>query len=378
MLSLYIHIPFCSQACNYCDFHFSTNFSLKKQLVDCICAELKGKGSKGHHFSFLPNADFPLRLSTIYLGGGTPSVLAEDELKQIFQTIRDFFEIEKEAEITLEANPNDLTTQKLDLFQEVGINRLSIGIQSFHEAHLKLLNRNHNAKDAFSCLERSRQAGFEKFTLDLIYGIPAESHDIWQEDMRLACQMGVNHLSAYALTIEQKTVFGQWVGKGKMKMPDEDFQAEQMEMLMDFVPLQGFEQYEISNFAKDGAYSRHNTHYWKKGAYIGVGPSAHSYNGQARQWNISNNSLYIKQIQQNTLPAETEILTEIEHQNEYILTALRTKWGCDTAVFENSPTHLKVLDTLSTQGLLYLEDNLAYLTRKGKLLADAITEKLLF
>jgi oxygen-independent coproporphyrinogen-3 oxidase len=408
MSALYLHIPFCTQACYYCDFHFSTNLSQKKVLVDCICKELEMRvegwenglagwrenGFTGEQESrqelpilhlpvplftrspVYPVPSFPL--SSIYFGGGTPSLLGAGELRQIFQTIRRVFEVAENAEITLEANPNDLTAEKLALFREVGINRLSIGIQSFHEPHLKMLNRNHNREDSFACLERSRQAGFEKFTLDLIYGIPAPSHDIWAEDMRLAVGMGVNHISAYALTIEQKTVFGQWIDKGKMQMPNENFQAEQMEMLMDFLPAHGFEQYEISNFAKNGAYSRHNTHYWKKGAYLGVGPSAHSYNGQARQWNVSNNALYIKQIQAGVLPAETETLSETDHQNEYILTSLRTKWGCDTQIFADSPTHQRTLEMLVEQGFLTIENNLAYLTRAGKLLADAITEKLLF
>lgn len=393
MSALYIHIPFCTQACYYCDFHFSTNLSQKGLLVDCICKELEMRvmglqvsGKTGEQESrqelpvplFTRSPVYPFTLSSLYFGGGTPSLLGAGELRQIFQTIHRLFEVEKDAEITLEANPNDLTDEKLALFREVGINRLSIGIQSFHEPHLKMLNRNHNREDSFACLERSRQAGFEKFTLDLIYGIPAPSHDIWAEDMRLAVGMGVNHISAYALTIEQKTVFGQWVGKGKMEMPNENFQAEQMEMLMDFLPAQGFEQYEISNFAKNGAYSRHNTHYWKKGAYLGVGPSAHSYNGQARQWNVSNNALYIKQIQAGILPAETEILSETDHQNEYILTSLRTKWGCDMQVFADSPTHQRTLESLVEQGFLTIENNFVYLTRAGKLLADAITEKLLF
>ncbi len=368
MPSLYIHIPFCAQACHYCDFYFSTQLSQKATLVACICKELELRS--------VQEAD--KKLQSIYFGGGTPSILNEQELRQIFQTIHALFLVEKGAEITLEANPNDLTDQKLALFQAVGINRLSIGIQTFHAPHLRLLHRNHSVQDALTCLERSKKAGFQAFSLDLIYGIPAPSHDVWAEDMRLAVGMGVNHISAYALTIEQKTVFGNWVGKGKMKMPDEDFQAEQMEMLMDFLPANGFEQYEISNFARNEAYSRHNTHYWKKGNYIGVGPSAHSYDGQARQWNVSNNTLYIKQLQENILPTETEILAPKDHQNEYILTSLRTKWGCDTRIFQDSPAHTAELERLVAQGLLYIAQDLAYLTRKGKLLADAITERLLF
>lgn len=365
IVSLYVHIPFCSQACYYCDFHFSTNLSQKEILVHSICKEIELRSLNQ-------------KISSLYFGGGTPSILEPEELKLIFQTIQKNFELQENIEITLEANPNDLTDTKLALFQEVGINRLSIGVQTFHDPHLQLLNRNHKAQDSFACLQRCRQAGFEKFTLDLIYGIPAPSHEIWKKDMQFAVEMGVNHISAYALTIEQKTVFGNLVNKGRMQMPDEDFQAEQMELLMEFLPSQGFEQYEISNFAKNGAYSHHNTHYWKKGAYIGVGPSAHSYNGQARQWNVNNNARYIKEIQQGNLPAETEILSPKDHKNEYLLTSLRTKWGCDIAIFQNSQPHLIILQKLAKQDLILIKNSLAYLTDKGKLLADAITEQLLF
>jgi len=372
MPSLYIHIPFCSQACHYCDFHFSTNFSQKASMIASICEEIAMQKN-----FFWGNAEGN-DLQTIYFGGGTPSVLEEAELNQIFTAIHTYFNVLPDAEITLEANPTDLTDAKLTALRTVGINRLSIGIQSFHKPHLAYLHRNHTADDAFACLERSRKAGFDKFSLDLIYGIPADSHAVWEEDMRLAVATGVNHISAYSLTIERDTVFGNWVRKGKMKMPDEEFQAIQMEMLMEFLPANGFEQYEISNFAKQNAYSHHNTHYWKKGAYLGIGPSAHSYSGQARQWNISQNAPYIKSIQQGILPAETEILTEKDHQNEYILTSLRTKWGCSLDIFAHSPTHQTTIDSLVKQALLQITNNVVYLTRQGKLLADGITEKLLF
>ena len=341
-------------------------------MVQSICAELAMQAS------FFASTGASNEIQSVYLGGGTPSVLQAGELHQIFQAIHEHFSVATEAEITLEANPNDLTVKQLAVFRSVGINRLSIGIQSFHAPHLKMLNRNHNVTDAFACLDRSRQAGFEKFSLDLIYGIPAPTHDIWEEDMRLAIATGVNHISAYSLTIERDTVFGNWVRKGKMPAPDENFQAVQMEMLMDYLPQAGFEQYEISNFAKDAAYSKHNTHYWKKGAYLGIGPSAHSYNGQARQWNISNNNVYMQQIAQGILPAEVELLTPKDHQNEYILTSLRTKWGCNIQIFANSPAHLATLDLYRKEDLLIIENDLACLTNKGKLLADSITEKLLF
>ena len=365
MASLYIHIPFCQQACHYCDFHFSTQLGQKAAVVACICKEIEARAT------YLDTEV----LESIYFGGGTPSLLNQAELQQIFATIRQHFTIAGKAEITLEANPNDLTETNLAYLREAGVNRLSIGIQSFHTPHLQYLHRNHTTEQTYLCLEKSRQAGFEKFSIDLIYGIPATKHEIWEADMRFAVATGVNHISAYALTIEQNTVFGNWTRKGKMTLPDEEFQAVQMEMLMDYLPAMGFEQYEISNFAKDGAYSQHNTHYWKKGTYLGVGPSAHSYNGVSRQWNVSNNAQYLKS---EATQHEVEILSARDHTNEYILTSIRTKWGCDVRVFKDSAIHQTNLAALLQEGFITIQAHTIYLTRKGKMVADSVTEKLLF
>lgn len=323
-----------------------------------------------------------LLLETVYLGGGTPSLLEEEDLLQLFNTIDKYFYLLPGAEVTLEANPDDLTPEKLRLFRQFPINRLSIGIQSFNESHLRYLNRAHNATQAEDCVRLARLAGFSNISIDLIYAIPAEDHRTWQLDLERAVQLGVTHISSYCLTIEPQTAFGKWLERGKIKAVEEEFAAQQFEMLVNYLAHHGFEQYEISNFARPGCYSRHNTSYWQQKPYLGVGPSAHSYNGTHRQYNISNNAVYLKAITEGLIPSTVEALSLNDQINEYVMTSIRTQWGCDT----NKILHHHQVDLLEVQKdyiqqclakeLIVLEKGVMRLTMKGKLLADQIASDL--
>jgi oxygen-independent coproporphyrinogen III oxidase len=371
-MHLYLHIPFCRQACHYCDFHFSTSLKAKSETVQAICSEI-----------FLQK-DYlqDKNLETIYFGGGTPSLLEEADFIQIFETISKYFNIKPNAEITLEANPDDLTKEKLLLFKKYNINRLSIGIQSFHEPHLKSLNRIHNSQEAESCVKLSQDIGIQNLTIDLIYAIPAESHAIFELDLQKATALNTNHISAYCLTIEPKTVFGKWLKQGKIQVIDDDYAATQFDMLVSHLALNGFEQYEISNFAKNEHYSRHNTSYWKQEEYLGIGPSAHSFNLLSRQYNDPNNVKYVKELQQNIVPAEVEFLTTEDQVNEYLLTGLRSKWGCDIQKINLLSNQLfqkqnaLELEKQIREGFLMIENDTLLLTYKGKLFADRIASDL--
>lgn len=368
MQGLYIHIPFCAQACFYCDFHFSTNQALKDKMVKMIAREIE-----------LQAEYFPKRsLDTIYFGGGTPSLLGRNELGLLIDTIHKTFVIKDSAEITLEANPDDLSKEKILQLKSSGINRLSIGIQSFYEPHLKYLNRIHSSEEAISSVRNSQDIGITNLTIDLIYGIPNPSHEVWEKDLQKAISLGVPHISSYCLTIEPSTVFGSWVKQKKMKPADDEFAAMQFEMLMDQLKSNGYEHYEISNFAKAGWHSRHNSNYWLGGKYLGVGPSAHSYNGETRQFNISNNHQYVKIIEEGKIPFESEVLSDIDKVNEYVMTRIRTKWG---VVLKEINEHyrntisVKAIE-LRNKGFLRIENEIIYLTRQGKLMGDYVTGEL--
>ena len=371
-MHLYLHIPFCRQACHYCDFHFSTSLNAKSEIVRAICHEI-----------FLQK-DYlqDKNLETIYFGGGTPSLLEETDFIQIFETISKHFNIKPNAEITLEANPDDLTEQKLRLFKKYHINRLSIGIQSFHEPHLRSLNRIHTSQEAETCIKLSQDIGIQNLTIDLIYAIPAESHQIFELDLQKATALNTNHISAYCLTIEPKTVFSKWLKQGKIQVIDDDFAATQFDMLVNHLAQNNFEQYEISNFAKSEHYSRHNTSYWKQEEYLGIGPSAHSFNHLSRQYNVSNNTKYVKELQQNIVPAEIEILTIEDQVNEYLLTGLRSKWGCNIHKINGLSNNIFQkqnaieLEKQIREGFLLIENNTLLLTYKGKLFADRIASDL--
>ncbi|KOY85269.1 coproporphyrinogen III oxidase [bacterium 336/3] len=373
MSALYIHIPFCKQACHYCDFHFSTNTSLKSKLVDAIGQEILFQQDylKGKH------------LNSIYFGGGTPSLLSQKELEKTFEQISKIYTWDSHTEITLEANPDDLNLENIQIFKNLGINRLSIGIQSFEENHLQFLHRAHNSQEAENCVHLAQNEGISNISIDLIYAIPASSHLIWKKDLEKAIALGVSHISAYSLTIEPKTVFGSRLQKGFMPPIDDGFAAEQFQILMDTLQSASFEHYEISNFAKNGAYSRHNSNYWKDGEYLGIGPSAHSYNHISRQYNVSNNTKYIESIEKQVIPFEIEELSWQDRLNDYLLTGLRTQWGCTwERVLQIAPHQMfetkqkNIFEKYVSQGLLENSPIGFKLTSKGKFFADQIASDL--
>ncbi len=370
-MHLYLHIPFCKQACHYCDFHFSTSLAQKPALVDALCAEIA-----------LQNDYLLTRtLETIYFGGGTPSLLTEAELRQIFETIHAHYIVAGSAEITLEANPDDLTTDKLTMLRQY-VNRLSIGIQTFDEVTLRWMNRAHTAAEAETCVRRARDAGFGNMSVDLIYGVPNRDASLWQADLRNVLALDVPHISAYALTIEPDTAFGRWTKIGKLPPADEALAAEQFEELTRALTQAGYEHYEISNFARPGRYARHNTAYWQRRPYLGVGPSAHSYNGHSRQYNVANNARYITSIRQDKLPATVEELTTADQVNEYLLTGLRTQWGCSLTDLNTllgrdfTQTQERDLAALYASGWLTNNGDRLRLTESGKLFADRVAATL--
>ena len=374
MAGIYIHIPFCKQACYYCDFHFSTQTDLKERLVQALARELELQKE------YLQKE----RIDTIYFGGGTPSLLSAGELDFILNTIHRYHPVTPQPEITLEANPDDLTKEKISDIRTVGINRLSIGIQSFDDAILKKLNRAHLASDALLSVMRAQEAGIHNISIDLIYSIPEQSDAQLLDNLEKACQLKPTHISTYSLTIEEKTVFGRWNQKGKFLAMQEDQSAKQFELVMDQLIERGFEHYEISNFAQPGFYSQHNTSYWQQKKYLGIGPSAHSYNFVSRQFNIANNSKYIQAIASGTLPSEVEILSLKDKINEHIFTGLRTQWGVNLKYLKetlhfNITTELKEqLVKLQKLKLITLDEaqSTLLLTREGKLVADQVAADL--
>ena len=371
-MHLYLHIPFCHQACHYCDFHFSTHTAHKKDLIHAICKEIILQKD------YLPSN----KLNTIYFGGGTPSLLSPQELEQIFHTVHQYFLVENNAEITFEANPEDLSESYLTTIKSFGINRLSIGIQSFKEENLRLLNRSHTTEQAINCISKAQKIGIDNISIDLIYGIPGNDLPDLASDIQKAVDTNVTHISAYSLTIEPKTVFGQQKKKGVFKELPESMLSQKFTFTRKLLTEKGFEAYETSNFAKNQKYSKHNTSYWNQEAYLGVGPSAHSFNQQSRQWNIAKNGLYKKEIEDGKIPAEIEILTEANKINEYLMTRLRTKWGIDLSKIKQNFNALNVeypentIRSWQNTGLaIEIHDHLV-LTEKGSLVADKLASDL--
>lgn len=317
---LYFHIPFCRQKCSYCNFHFSTSLNLKNEMLFAIKKEI-----------FLRKNELENRtLKSLYFGGGTPSILTVDEIKTLMDEILKYFSFGEEIEITLEANPDDLNKNFLKELSKTPVNRLSIGVQSFFDEDLKMMNRIHNASEAEISIKRAQDFGLENINIDLIYGSPTSNFTIWKENLNKTIDFQVPHISSYALTIEPKTVLKNWIDKGKINIPKESEQNQEFYYMSDFLKENGFEHYEISNFGKPEFYSKHNSAYWKYESYLGIGPSAHSYDGKyKRSWNLANNPLYIKNLSQNILPKETEILSEKDRFNEMIMIGLRTIWGVD-------------------------------------------------
>ena len=372
MAGIYIHIPFCKQACHYCDFHFSTNQETRSELVQAILKEIQLQKD------YLQGE----AIQTIYFGGGTPSLLETHELGLILNSIRSLHNVIEGAEVTLEANPDDLTLSRLKELASLGINRLSIGIQSFHSEMLTFLNRVHDAGDAIKSFQQAREAGIKNISIGLIYAMPDESDIQWREDITQAIALKPDHISCYALTIEEKTVFGRWSASGKLKPVEDETAARHLEILMDELELEGFEHYEISNFAKPGFQSKHNSSYWKQEKYLGIGPSAHSYNGSSRQFNINNNNLYIRSLKNDEVPFNKEELSQENMINEYILTTLRTQWGTDLKKIKQDfgydllNKNTDYLSRIFENKLAILEADVLRLTRKGKLLADKISSDL--
>jgi oxygen-independent coproporphyrinogen-3 oxidase len=369
LAGIYLHIPFCKQACHYCDFHFSTSLLQKDRMIDAICREVVLQQD------YLADR----HLNTIYFGGGTPSLLTQPELNRILDALHQHFDVAPDAEITLEANPDDLTPARIRELAASPVNRLSIGIQSFHDPHLVRMNRAHHAAEALAAVRNAQDAGFGNITTDLIYGIPADSHDIWINDLQTLLALQVQHVSCYALTIEEKTALGRWTKKGSFRPSEDEFVAQQFEILVDAMQKQGFTQYEISNFSRPGFESRHNSNYWKGVHYLGLGPSAHSFNGHSRQYNIPNNARYMEAVDQGQLAFDRETLSLTDQANEYLLTSLRTIWGCDLQrlqqqfqvdLRQQQPDYLA---QLLQQGYIRIDADILYLTDAGKLLADQIT-----
>ena len=372
-LALYIHIPFCKQACHYCDFHFSTSVKKKGELVNMLCNEL-----------VLRKNELPEKvIETIYFGGGTPSLLNVGELKQIFDTIYSNFQVSDDAEITLEANPDDLTREKLEVLKDSGINRLSIGVQSFFEEDLKLMNRAHNAKEALESIHMAKEY-FDNISIDLIYGIPEMTDERWRENLRIALDLNLPHFSCYALTVEPNTALMKFIEKGIIKPVDEDVARSHFEILVETLENAGFVHYEFSNFGLPGYFSRNNTAYWFGKPYLGIGPSAHSFDGNSRKWNVSNNSLYIKALQKEEIPMQEEKLSVVDKYNEYVMTRLRTMWGISLDEVEEK-FGVKFKKYLLEQALPYLEKELMimengnlHISGKGKFLGDGISSDLFF
>ncbi len=372
MAGIYLHIPFCKQACYYCDFHFSTQQELRPQFVDALIRETELQreylGSEPVH--------------TVYFGGGTPSLLTPEELTRILDALRKNFRVLPDAEVTLEANPDDLSAARLGYLRRAGINRLSIGIQSFQADTLRFFNRAHSAADALDCVVRARQAGFANISIDLIYGVPRKHLTDWRADVAQALALAPEHVSAYALTIEEKTVFGRWHKKQQLHPAAEEQVAEQFEYLMEEMDLHGYAHYEISNFCKSGFLSQHNTAYWQGVSYLGLGPSAHSFRGESRQHNVANNALYLKSIAKAKVPFTLEALAPHERINEWIYTGLRTQWGVDCARiksafgFDVQRQRRLPLERFVKGGWITLSTHTVTLTRKGKLVADAIATEL--
>lgn len=371
MSGIYIHIPFCKQACHYCDFHFSTVMGKKEAMVSALQKELLLRKDEY-------NGEV---VETIYFGGGTPSVLAMDEIQSIIDAVYSNYEILDSPEITLEANPDDLSLEKIKALAASPVNRLSIGIQSFFEEDLKLMNRAHTAEEAEDCIRQAKKY-FDNISIDLIYGIPDMSNARWKQNIEKALSLDIPHISSYALTVEPNTALAKFIERGVVKNVDDAVAQTHFHILLETLEVAGFESYEISNFGKPGYFSRNNTAYWQQKKYIGIGPSAHSYDGSRRGWNINNNPKYLKAIENGELPMETEILSTTDRYNEYVMTGLRTIWGVslDKVAAEYGKKYreylLKQAEKYMQEHVLYLDGDILLTTKKGRFLADGIAADL--
>jgi len=372
MSGIYLHIPFCKQACHYCNFHFSTSLKYKAEMVNAITNEIYLRKE------YLSSTN----LTSIYFGGGTPSILDKEDLGKIFSVLSEYYDWDESTEITLEANPDDLTSSKLKDLKNIGINRLSIGIQSFDQTDLSFMNRAHNAREAERCIKEAQDLGFENISADLIYGSPTTSNDIWMSNMEKMISFDIPHISAYCLTVEQGTALHHFVNTGKSQPVDEAKATLQFNMLIAHLKQNGYDHYEISNFGKPGRYAVHNTNYWMGVPYLGIGPAAHSFDGQTtRSWNLAHNPKYIATIKEGSLPIEHEVLSEKERYNEFVLIRLRTKWGIDLKTLDDSYSQfknhfLKNINQFIDDGSVIKKDESYILTNQGKHLADRISMEL--
>lgn len=397
MSGIYIHIPFCKQACHYCDFHFSTSMKKKDEMVLALAKEIQ-----------LRKEEFKEEVvETIYFGGGTPSVLQIPDLKLLIDAVFNNYKVAENPEITLEANPDDLhldfarcdnedtlsvraesrtVLESRTIFEEyrsIGINRLSIGIQSFFEEDLQMMNRAHNSEEAKKCLETATKY-FDNISLDLIYGIPGMSNEKWKQNIETALSFKIPHISSYALTVEPKTALNKLIQTGKIAEPKDEVASEHFMILVETLEANGFVHYELSNFGRPDYFSKNNSAYWLGKKYIGIGPSAHSYDGISRSWNIANNPLYLKAIQENKLPNEVEVLSIADRYNEYLMTGLRTIWGVslDRIQTEFGQHYfdylLKQAQKFIDDELLFIKGNILKPTSKGKFLADGIASDLFY
>lgn len=370
MAGIYIHIPFCKKACIYCDFHFSTSLANQEKMVGAILHELDLRQYE------LKDEE----IETIYFGGGTPSLLSEQELNLILKKIQDNFNVAQETEITLEANPDDLNEHNLNVFKKAGVNRLSIGVQSFFDEHLNWMNRAHNASESEESIRLAQRIGFENITIDLIYGLPMMTDDQWEENVKKAIGLKVPHISAYNLTIEHKTKLDHMVRKGESQDIDDEQGERNFIFLREELLKNDFIHYEISNFGKDGFLSKHNTSYWQGKKYLGVGPSAHSFDGQSRRWNVANNPIYIRKIEEGKMAYEVEHLSAKDQVNEHLMIGLRNMWGCSWEYLNSlgvniTPLKTEVVSKINN-GLLSRTDVGFKTSETGLLFADAIAADL--
>ena len=373
MSGIYIHIPFCKQACHYCDFHFSTSMQKKEEMVAALAKEIRLRKSESANEE----------VETIYFGGGTPSVLSTAEIDFLIQAVYDNYTVVVNPEITLEANPDDLSTERILALSKSKVNRLSIGIQSFFEDDLKMMNRAHNSEEAQRCLTEATQY-FDNISIDLIYGVPGMTNEKWRQNIDMALSFGIPHISSYALTVEPKTALKKLIQTGKIAEPNDEVAQAHFMILVDTLTANGFLHYELSNFGKENYFSKNNSAYWLGKKYIGIGPSAHSYDGVSRSWNIANNPLYLKAIEVGDLPNEVEILSQADRYNEYVMTGLRTIWGVSLLRIEAEFGQiyldylLKQADKFLKDALLVVENDVLRPTKKGKFLTDGIASDLFY
>ncbi len=371
MAGIYIHIPFCRKACHYCNFHFSTSLQKAPEVLKSIEKEME-----------IRSEELKEEINTIYFGGGTPSLIESEAIASMLNQAKKYFKIAPDAEITLEANPDDINIQKAKSWKSIGINRFSLGIQSFADENLQWMNRAHNAVQSFAAIDTIRNAGFENFSIDLIYGTPGQTKEGWIKDVETALKMNIPHLSCYALTVEEKTALHTLIQKGEKQEVNQDEQAERFNMLMELTAEAGYHHYEISNLALPGFESKHNSSYWEGISYIGFGPSAHSYDGKKRKWNIANNINYVEAIAKQILPLEEETLSQNDKLNEYTMTSIRRSKGIEKnrLIQLGGESRLPEIQKMIQP---YLESNKVVedekgwrLTNEGKFYADGIAAAL--